>query len=336
MWNRAITRRISPFFLLFTAACFIGFASPPVSTPLPPALATDSPKITPLRSSLTFPFRNWHGLPVVMGRLGSLEHLSPLVIATTLDACTITPQAVKEAGLSTMKNRVTLHLPDQSDTGPLLNIPHLQIGAITLTNLAAVESNTMALLSAFQATRPDAPMGWLGAPFLVNYQIGFYGSQNVLVLEPSSDPLPHGKGIVITPMEKGNSEPQVKVDIPGAAPFLALLDTTFPLTIIPAEAALKAKLKVTRMMPVHTAAGQVGFLAMGQVPRISIGKASAQSLTVAWIPPSPGGKTVNQPAPRLGRNFLDRFQITISYAKRKVAFQPNPPAERKHKSESNK
>ena len=202
--------------------------------------------VTPASTSLpaSFPFSRWNGLPTVNVSLN--ESVSEtLVFDTGLDKNLVSSDAGVRLNLPKLTGIVKAAFLDTTIEGSETRLDNIRFSSIQIRDIPAGIANLAARLS--MKPHPDAPIGWLGTQFLSNYQVTFDFPQNTITLNTPASRFPKGRDSVVFPLEIQNGRPYIKVSIPGSKPFLALLDTGSPGSLLPASAIEKLKLKPIRI-----------------------------------------------------------------------------------------
>ena len=128
-------------------------------------------------------------------------------------------------------------------------------------------------------------------------------------------------------MKLRDNRPYVRVTIPGAKPFDALLDTTSPGTLIPTNVGEKLKLKPIKVDSITWHEGKTGKVALVVVPKLAIGKAEWKMARVSYLT-SDGGKDVGGGFAVIGMDFITQFKITLDFKRLQIALNPKAkPAE---------
>jgi hypothetical protein len=307
----------------------------------------DTPKIKPPAFALTYPagmptpftlaYTSWHGLPMTHALVGS--QFRGFILDTALNGCALTPQAAQLIHLTPDAGKLDLQVFDQVLSVDRVQMPKLAFNLVSFNNVSFGLVDIAAQLSPIHARQLDAPVGWLGAPFFAAFQTTFYFDRLAAILEKPDAPLPTAKGLVTVPMDLGvDGRVQVLVTLPGAKPFLALLATSAPITVLPADVVTQAKLKPLDVTTAVQPNGEKAQVAHVVLPRLSVGKAMVEEANAVYVTtgsaPAFGPKTAV-----LGLDFLRHYHVTLNYARRIVAFAPLPkpvlvPAKRPEKSQA--
>ncbi len=303
------------------------FGQPPAAPKSSVAVsASQTPSAAPLQTSpillpasptlpVSLNLRSWRGLPTADILVnGIFERFG---LDTGLNANTITPAAMMRLQIPEGKTKVRVNILDRETEPTETAWKTLQIGLLKLENVPAAQLDVIALLS--RTPHPDAPIAWLGTPFLAAFQVTFDLSHHVCTLEKPGAKLPGGAMVV--PMTLRNGQIFVSVTLPKSKPFLALLDTSTVLTLIPAAVGEKLKLPALETAKLSGAGGKEVKAMLIQVPQIKVGQAEAQAMRVAYLSDdaSPG---FDRTTAVLGLDFLSRFKIVLNFAAKKVAFVP--------------
>ena len=297
---------------------------PAVQTPAPASAQT--PSTTPFQvSPVTLPanpvlplslnVRAWGGMPTVMISInGSSERFG---ISTGLNANTVSPATITRLQIPEGKTKVRVDILDRKADVFETALKSMQVGLLKLENVPVAQVDVVSLLS--HAPHPDAPIGWLGTPFLAAFQVTLDLSHNVCSLERPQSKMP--AGAMVVPMTVRDGRIFVSVTLPKSKPFAAMLDTGAVLTLIPATVGEKLKLPPLEVVKLGGAGGNAVQATLIQAPSVVVGKAECKGLRVAYLSaeaaPGFGRETAV-----LGLDFLSRFKIVLNFASKKVAFVP--------------
>lgn len=283
--------------------------------PPPKSGAITLPK-NALLPATTF-YRLWNGLIVIEAPVNGKDSVG-FVLDTGLNVNAFDPAAGQGLQVTALNKPVRVDAVHSRGEGSEGQLKSLRIGALILDNVPVALLNFSALLS--NTPHPDAPPGWLGWPFLSAFQVTIdFGSRSV-VLNPPQDPLPSTRGTTIVPIKVREGHIWVKVTIPGARTFDALVDTGTVGTLLPGDVGDKLKLKPLDTMVIHTK-GKEGKANLIQVPQIRVGKAEVKQADAVYLAAgTPAGLDRNLGI--LGIDFLSHFRVTIDYAKQKMALAP--------------
>ncbi|WP_324201256.1 hypothetical protein [Chthonomonas sp.] len=286
-----------------------------------------------VRLPLQLPCRKWYGLLVVQAEFPGHQLLN-CGLDTAMNACAVPPLTVLRLKLPKPTGDVHLQRLWQQLDAPTTEIPSFSLGTLPIAPLQVVQLDVLQMLSPEIAiSSADAPVCWLGGPFLSAFQVTINAEQEFLKLELPNAPLPRGRGAVVMPMKLRNGCPEVMVSLPKSPPFPALVDLTAPISIIPTKVAETLKLQPLESLLCMGTDGKPYRLTRAIAPRLAVGKAGVDKLDVSFLqPPLP---VLGQTKPEdvtpaleseavLGRNFLDRYQLTINYARRQIELIPLP------------
>lgn len=258
--------------------------------------------------------RAWLGYPTaiinVNGRGGERFGIS-----TGLNANTITPASVIRLRIPEGKSKVRVNILEHEENVAETSLQSLQVGLLKLENVPFAELDTVSLVS--HAPHPDAPIGWLGVPFLSAFQITLDISRRICVLDSPKAKLPGGA--IVVPLTLRNGHLFVSMSVPKSKPFQAMLDTGSVLSLIPAAAGEKLKLKPQEV--VKLGADKKVEANLIQAPQVNVGKAECKSLLVAYLS-ADASPTMGRDTAVLGLDFLSRFKVVINATAKKVAFLP--------------
>lgn len=262
---------------------------------------------------LTMPYGAWHGM-VMLNAMVNGNNPIHIILSTGLSHSTLSPDELPRLQVTPSSAKTHVVVFDTAVDAPAGKLDTLRIGSGVLHNVPVACVDLVSLLS--HQHEADAKTCWLGANWLSAYQITFDFQDHVVILKRPETPLPSTQGPLI-PFKVKNGRPIVKVTIPGAGSFDAILDTGSVGTLIPAAIAAKLKPKTTESLAVSDKNKKAGKIGRMVVPRISIGKAELKGLTVAYFTnDAPPG--VDKSMAIIGIDFLRRFDLAISYARSKL------------------
>lgn len=282
---------------------------------------------------LQLPCHKWYGLLVVQAEFPGHQLLN-CGLDTAMNACAVPPLTVLRLKLPNPSGDVHVQRLWQELHAPTTEIPSVSFGTLQIAPLQVVQLDVLQMLSPEIAlSSADAPVCWLGGPFLSAFQVTINAEQEFLKLELPNAPLPKGRGAVVVPMKLRNGCPEVMVSLPKSPPFPALVDLTAPISIIPTKVAETLKLQPLESLLCVGTDGKPYRLTRAIAPRLSVGKAGVDKLDVSFLQPPlalPGQtkpETASSPLESeavLGRNFLDRYQLTLNYARGQIELIPLP------------
>lgn len=243
------------------------------------------------------------------------------VLDTGLNADAIRPDDGARLQLADLKRTVRVDTLQTTHAAPEARLSSLRIGGMTVENMPAALLDVPALLS--NTPHPDAPPGWLGAPFLSAFQVTFDFSSHTLILNPPNTRLPVVKGTVVVPLTLRDGRIWASVTAPGAGTFSALIDTGAVGTLLPGAIADKLKLKSEKSSVIRVN-GKDGKASTALAPRLRLGKAELKDVPVVFLAPDvPDG--FDRSLGVLGMDFLSHYKIAISYSEKKMALYPLAP-----------
>lgn len=316
MKARYSTRYVCGVFLL---AAMPGSVGQTPSSDTRAALQASPVKVAPEAVlPVSLPMQTWNRLPVVdVGVNTSL--IERFVVDTGLNANVVRTDAVTRLQLSALPSKVRVSVLDTSCESPEAQIKTLKLRGLQLQEVPVATADVPALLSL--QPHPDAPTGWLGGPFLSAFQITFDFAAHSLTLDKPQTTLHKAREAVTVPLVIKEGRPFVKVSIPGAKPFLALVDTGSPGTLIPTEIAEKLKIKPLKIEPFKRPDGKEGKAALIVVPKLNVGKAEWKGGQVASLT-ADSPKEFDHTLATLGLNFLTRYKVTLNYARQQMTLTP--------------
>ena len=266
------------------------------------------------------PYHLWNGLIVVDAFVNGNDQES-FVLDTGLNANAIRPSDGARLQLASLNRKVRVDTLQTANEAQEVRIPSLRISGTLIENMPAALLDVAALLS--NSPHPEAPPGWLGAPFLSAFQINIDFSSHILMLNPPSTRLPGGKDTIIVPITVRDGRIWTSVTAPGAGTFSALIDTSAVGTLLPGAIADKLKLRSDKSSVIR-ANGKEGKAFTAVAPRLRIGKAEIKDIPVVFLDKdAPAG--FDRSLGVLGMDFLSHFKISISYAQKKMALIPVAP-----------
>lgn len=295
--------------------------------PEPPSIQK-SPLVLP--EKLTLPgnlfIRYWPGenqIPVATVQINdSLQEQA--AISTGLNANTVQPDAATRLKLPAPQTSVRVHAFDSISVAKQTTIATLRAGTIELKQVPFAVTDVPGSISL--QPHPDAPAAWLGMPFLSAFQVTFDPLSRNLLLASTNAPLPKAKFITVVPLVMQEGRPYVRVTLPGARPFLALVDTSSPGTVIPKEIAEKLKLKPKREVSVAQPDGKLARAAFVELPRLLIGKAEWKGCKVIFLT-SEAGQAYSPQFAVIGMDFLRQYQVTLNFVRLQMALAPTKKAD---------
>jgi len=260
----------------------------------------------------------WNRVPTVVVSLDA-SRTERAVIATGLNANVISPQASERLKLVTVDGRVKIDALDSATAGGQAEVSHFKASTLDLSKVAFAVADVPGLLSL--NPHPDAPATWLGTPFLSAFQVTIDSAAQSVMLANAADKIPRTRQTSVAPLKLKDNRPYATVAIPGAKPFLALIDTASPGTVIPTEIAEKLKLKPVNTNTISRAGGVQGKVAMIEVPKLSIGKAEWKKARVSYLT-SDSSKEFDRTFAVIGMDFICQFKVTFDFAHKQIALTP--------------
>ena len=271
---------------------------------------------------LTLSFQLWNGL-IIVDAIVSKTSLQHFVIDAGLDACTLSPLAAQFLKIASTSEQTSFTFYDKALGAPRSVIPELQFNTLKLDRVPVGLINVLSLLSTSVSRRLDAPIGWLGAPFLSAFQVTFDYEKRYIVLDRADAKLPKDPTAITVPFELHEGRVMLKVSLPGARPFLALFSTSAPVAVIPTLAAQQARLKSIELLPFAQSGGKLGKVGRVVLPRVSVGKVTLEGMNAVFVaqdaPPE-----LSRTMAVLGPDLLRHYKVTINYARHLIVFVPPP------------
>ncbi len=280
-----------------------------------------TPMALPKNVSLpvVLPYREWKGLIALDGIIAGRAGVERFALATGLNANTVTPATYARLQLQALPSQVRFDALDVSREATEVRVQNLQFGALHLDAFPAALVDVFGALS--RENRPDAPTGWLGAPFLAAFQVTFdFGSHTVL-LESAQAKLPADPSAIVVPITLRDGRPYTQVSVGTAKSFNALVDTGSLGTLIPGAVAERLKIKPLQILAIARGPGKEGKAAIAIAPTLRVGKAERRAARVVFYAPNAAGEYDSTLAV-LGLDFLRRYKVTFNYARQKMALTP--------------
>lgn len=266
----------------------------------------------------TLQLQSWEGVPVVTVSLDE-SRIERAAIATGLNANVISPDASQRLKLGKVGGRIKIDALASTTAADQAEIQRFRAGTLDLPKIAFGVADVPGLLSL--RPHPDAPAAWLGTPFLAAFQVMLDPVAKTVTLTKTTGPAPRPRQASSAPLVLRDNRPYVRVSIPGVKPFLALIDTASPGTVIPTDVGDKLRLKPLRVEPISRREGKPGKAAVIVVPKLSVGKAEWKSAHVFYITPD-SNKEYDRSFAVLGMDFIAQFTVTIDFAHSQVVFAP--------------
>ena len=321
MKNRKFLTRLSPLMTLCVLAILpmggytVSAQTPPTGKPaVPPKVEPTVPKAA--QFPFTVNYRPWKGLMLV-DAISTGNTPAQFVIATGLNVNTVTPDDAARLQMTIQETKVRVTALDNVTEAKQGQIKAITFGLHKEENIPAAIVDVAALLSRFP--QPDAPAGWLGAPFLSAFNVTLDFRNHAVIFDKPTAPFPKEVGILV-PIKVKEGRIYAKISIPGTKPFEALIDTGAVGTLIPTEIATKLKLKATDTIAIVRPDGKPGKIARALVPKFSLGKLEMRGIHVAYYPADAPGSDPNFAV--IGLDILRRYRVTISYSKQQMFFGP--------------
>ena len=272
----------------------------------------------------TLPCFTWRGLPLLDGSINN----KPMrcVVDTGLNALTVSPTVRGALNLPASKRIYHVSVMENTLDAPGVTVKAMSLGAIVFSNADAPVVNVAGLLSA--QTPPDTPQCWLGTPLLSAFQITIDMEHSTVTFDSPKAALPAPDDAITLPLLLRNGRIFTRLTIPGGRPFLMLIDTGSPATILPLTAFDKLKIKPFKTQVVVLANRRKARAAQIVLPALSLGGATLKNLPVVSIA-SENPKDFDPDFGLIGMDILSRYRIVINYARLKMVLIPNTPAPEK-------
>ena len=337
-FNRLLVHRHFAAVLLFggmgmclSASGLFG-QTPPLTPPTGTVTLAVQPSVTaPFQASpvklppnpglpLTLNLGVWLGRPTVYIAVnGRAERLG---ISTGLNANTISP-TLTGLQIPDGKTKVRVDILDRELEAPETILESLEFGLVKLEKVPVAQVEVISQVS--HNPHPDAPIGWLGTPFLSAFQVTLDIAHRVCTLDKSIEK-PTAKmpaSAIVVPMTLRDGRIYVMMTLPKSKPFPAILDTGTVGTLIPASVGEKLKLPALETVKLGAIGGKEVVATLIQAPTVAVGKAECKSLRVAYLSAdaSPG---FGRETAVLGLDFISRFRVVFNFAAKKITFIPPP------------
>ena len=263
----------------------------------------------------TFSVSKWYEIPVIQVSINT-SLVERIGLDTGLNANVVIPESAARLALSPLNTKTHLNVLNLECEAQESQIQKLRARTLELKNVSVALADLPAMLS--QHPHPDAPAVWFGTPFLSAFQVTFDPGSSSITLDKPDAPFPRNKETAVTAIVMRDGRPFVKVSIPGAKPFLALIDTGSPGTVIPTEIGEKLKLKPVKS---DLSAGKQGKAALVELSKMTVGKAEWKGGRVHFITADPA-KEFDKSFAVLGMDFLSRFKVSLNYTRLQIALTP--------------
>lgn len=286
---------------------------------------TPSPQKTPRAPDATLPVTLscsfWRGVPAIEGRIQGEAGEEFFAIATGFNGFTLHPDAVAKHNLTLKTEKTRVTLLDNRVEAETVALKSLFFGAAHLDNLTANVLDANQLLSHNLKSNQQAPSGWIGTPLLSQFQVTLDAASRTVTLEDPKSPLPKSPETFILPFTLKEGRILLKVEIEGAKPFQAVLDTGTVGILIPTSVGATLRTTGQKLIPIKNAAGKKGQVIQNRVPRLQVGDVELRGVGVLYVSPDAPPEFDRNMAV-LGMNFLRYFKVTLNYSKMRLALTP--------------
>jgi hypothetical protein len=255
------------------------------------------------------------GVPTVVVSLDE-SPIERAAIATGLNANVVSPEAFKRLKMAAVGGQVKIDVMDATAAVGQAEMQRFKAATVDLPKLAFAVADVPGMLSA--QPLQDPPAVWLGTPFLSAFQVTIDPFAGNITLKKATSALPHTRGTLIVPLVIRDNRPYVLVSIPGVKPFLALIDTTSPGTVIPTNVGEKLKIKPSRVESISWRDGKPGKAAFVVVPKLAVGKAEWNAAPVVYLT-SETSKEYDRTFAVIGMDFIGQFEVTMDFARGQIA-----------------
>ncbi len=287
-----------------------------------------APVVVPSTSTLpvTLPCSFWRGIPAIEAHIQGEQGEEFFVLATGFNGFAIHPDAVVKHHLITKPEKTRVALLDRSIEAETTTLKSLHFGATHLDNVTANITDVNRLISHNITPNQQAPTGWIGTPILSKYQVTVDSANRTVTLEDPKSPLPKSSETYILPFTLKEGRILLKVEVEGAKPFTAVLDTGTVGILIPTSVGATLRTTDQKLISIRAASGKRGQVIQNRVPKLQVGEVELRSVGVIYISPDAPPEFDRNMAV-LGMNFLRYFKVTINYAKMRLALTPITAAE---------
>lgn len=269
-------------------------------------------------------YRDWEGLP----EFSVFANGSTIINATLDPALTsnvIKPSAAKSLKITELPTPIAFTFLGSSYTAPNSVTVNLAFSNSKAVPVSAGLLNLMASLSPERAHRPDAPAVWLGYSFLKQFQVRVNPGSHIIEFLPGSQKLKLDRGAFVVKFVANTPVPTVKVEVPGSAPFNAVISLTSPVTVLPASVIARLAGDVPVKIPVRLPNGTVTHVEGVKVAWLAVDRAKVNDMQVLGAEAASPG--VAGPTAMLGMDFLQHFQFTMDFVGGRLVLEPlAPPA----------
>jgi|GEM_PF-1582505 len=334
---------LSPLAVIFALTLLPGVTGiavaqdPPPNTTAPPNTTTPQNTTTPPNNTATPPkappkpallpalpfvsnFHFWKGLMMV-DTISTGNTPAQFILATGLNVNAVMPEDVPRLQIEVKDTKVHVTALDNTADAKQGQIKTITFGLHKEENIPAAVVDMMSLLS--NTTPIDPPTGWLGAPFLSSFMLTLDFRNHQVIFDKPEAPFPKEVGVAV-PIKVKEGRIYVKVTIPGAKSFDALVDTGAVGTFIPTEAATKLKLKATDFIPIVRHDGKPSKIGRALVAKFALGKLEMRGVQVAYYTKD-ATSVPNPDFAVIGMDLLRRYRVMISYKKQMMFFAPLNP-----------
>ena len=294
-----------------------------VKPPQMPTQKSPFPLPTGVKFPVTLPCFLWHGLPMVTG--GVNEKPQQFIVDTGLNAVTVSQKVQAALSLPLTKSRYRVIALDYASDVPAVTLQDISLGQMVFLKVEATVMNVGSMLSPHAP--PDSPQCWLGTPLLSAFQITLDTKNHACLLDSPKADAPKSDDALTLPLTMKSGRIFARLTAPGAKPFLMLIDTGSPASILPLTTFDKLKLKPFKIQIIRLANRRNARAAQVVLPELLLGGASLKNLSVVSIAPD-DPKDFDPDFGLLGMDILGRYRITINYARLKMTLipYPEPPA----------
>jgi predicted aspartyl protease len=266
---------------------------------------------------ITLPITYWNSIPVISGIMASGQP-ERWAVQTGLNAVCVSKETYSRLQLPATNKAVRVNVLDTALDSTEVTITSLKLGFVTLKDINAALLDVFGILSS--RPHPDAPAGWLGTPFLSAFQASFDFPKRGLILESAQANVPKDKGTITVPLSMRDGRPFVQVKAADGKPFWALVDTGTLVSLIPTDAALKAKARPLQVLSVSRGSKQANA-ALTTLSKLGVGKIERADVRAVFLA-ADAPQEFDKNFAVLGMDFLQYYKVTFNFAKQKIAFTP--------------
>ncbi|MCX6378028.1 MAG: retroviral-like aspartic protease family protein [Armatimonadetes bacterium] len=262
----------------------------------------------------------WKGLLAVEVKINGAKQSEFFVMSTGMREGAIHPQIAQKYRIEQLGTVLSLFVMGRKQDAPVLPVKSFALNGVKVADISLGALDMAGQLSNRSASIQQAPVGWLGNSFLSLFQVTLdYANQQIYLEDPKA-PFPKSPEAIQIPFTFKDGRIWVKVNIAGAKPFQAVLDTGTVGTLIPMEVGKQLSTLGQKTISVKTKT-QRGAVIQTPIPSLRVGEVELHKVTGVFVSPD-NPADMDTTFATLGVNFLRYFRTTINYAKQKIVLIP--------------